>query len=811
MQQQPMVPPPLKVKTAILGGEPLGLALAAYLSEKLDRVFLWLDDRRIAEELDRSRRLGPDSPRLPGNVEVGADYRAFQSGDWNLFTALSARNIEGILEKLLTNMDRKGRYRFAVFTKGLVSRTERKKYGALTICDYIEARAVESGFERLTVAGVGGSGLLYELKNNRHCFLTVGCANGESAGIFRKMLQGERVRVTAIGDRRRVDLLGLLKYPVAVACGMTEGLPDCGENVRGAVLEKGYREVRKLLSALEVKIDEDDHGFGLSEMVTACTHETGRNRLFGRFFVKEQLAGENEPGILERINLFINRDQVIEERSVYNKELIEGSFALGSILEIAREHNVEMPLFSRVFDILSHRSDPQELIALGVRGRSPESIDSKPVAREKTLGMEYLKGHDFQVLLNHRILNNVMNIRGMSDRIRRQAPHILQRLEQRLAAARESGNRREQGALPDEIRLWQRLLQADLGAEHQAIEEIAGFYIDEIADDYRLGMRETIIRLVTPLRFIVSGFRAGSTIPDLGGDIDEIRELGKRYNIFYTPTHRSHLDSVELAFGITRLQLPFPRYAAGLNLMKGPLRSWVLKSMGAYAVDREKNRNILYLECLSRYSTLMLESGIPSLVYPEGTRSRSGGIVSLKKILLSTAVDAYRNTGREVIVAPIALSYESVPEDEKFCGGDQDPTLYEYISKRNRVYMDFCPPIRISDHIQAEDPLLDVSLRIEEGWRSRLRVLPNQIMARLLAEHDFKLPRSRLEEKVYRLVQEKKRNYLHTEPTKIIDEGLAVLENRDFIRRDRVSIQGLKKELLIYYGNMIGDRIQEKI
>ncbi len=792
----------MEARVAILGGGPMGLILTDLVTRRGIPAVLWTGDKRSAERMGRTRQaLVLDRPlRLADNVEVISSYSPFEQGDWHVLAALSSRQFEETMERLLSHFRKDGQHRVSVFTKGLVSASVRKKSGVLLFTDYLDRVADREGLTRFSAAAVNGPSLLQELAESQFSFFNVGAVDLDHARAVRTLLESEALHVRASRDRLGVEVAGVLKNPIAIACGIASALPDCGSNFMGELVSVGFREMMRFAVGLGANTTTLLGRSGLADVFTTSVSPHSRNRAYGFSFVEELFSGENEPGIRERLQLLVNPARVIEQQVLRSRNLVEGAFALHDILEVAREKKIELPLYSLLFDILSRREHPQALVRL--LGREPREAQKALPAREKLPGLEFVKGHDFTSMLEQRIQRMIAGTPGMRSRVRRQARQIVSNLEKRVMRAQKTKNRRELEKLPQEVDLWRDLDQADHDAEAAVLDELVSFYVDEIADDFRAAMRGTLIRSLIPARFVVGGMRPGAALPYIGGFVDEVRQLAERYNVLYAPTHRSHLDSVEVAFGLQWLGLPVPRYAAGINLMTGPFWSWILKSLGAYAVDREKTRNILYLESLTAYSVLLLESGIPSLVYPEGTRSRSGAIEPVKTGLLSTALQAYRFSGREVIIVPLALSYEAIPEEVFFCGGKRQPSFSEFLSVRRKVYMDLGQPIRVSEHAGDSEPAGTLGRAIEDAWYEAQRVLPNQILARILTENELAVESKDLRALVDDFVSKHPANYLTRDSGEILSRGLKLLKQRKLVEESRGRIVGKEGAYLEYYGNM---------
>ena len=800
---------------AILGGGPFGLFLGRIVAEAAPRetpIRMWYPDPREAARLRQERAgemLGQKLP-LPESIEVVTDYAVFEQGPWVLYVAVPSRQCEDVLNHLIDHLDPAQSHLILIFTKGLLSHATRRRTGLHTFSQYVAQRAAQAGCEQLEAAVVNGPSLLAELFAGRYSYFNVGSKNPEVIEYVSGALASASITVSDSPDVLGVELAGALKNPLAIACGMAEIFPGTGSNVQGVLISRGYSELFQFATALGA-LPETLLGIsGLADVITTATSAASRNRSYGMNFMRRSLSHENDPGVIERIISYFYPMRVIEQDVLASQELVEGAFSLTPILEIAEELDLNMPVYATLYDILTRRKKSDALLQLFVRAESPAANATDPAddaGGARRAGPANAAGHKFKQLIEHRTVRSVLGSRGMQDRIHRQSQTIVKDLAQRLHTARSKGNSREQEALPRELAVWKDIAGARADHIREHIEELIEFYVDEISDRFRPAVRGALIHTIGPLRTILGGLRPGSGIPHTGGEIEELRRLSTRYNILYAPTHRSHLDSIEVAFGLYGAGLPVPRYAAGSNLMTGPFWSWILKSLGAYAVDRERTRNILYLECLTRYATMILEIGIPSLVYPEGTRSRTGGIVPLKTGLLSTAIDAYRNSGSEILVVPVTVSYENVPEDREFAGVSDRTQWTAFLRGRTTVYVDVCEPIPVSRHIGAEEPALEIGNEILQAWNKQLRVLPNHILARLLCESapGESINLAELEARVAGFTETNRRkNFATRNADRIIREGVRVLKKRKLIEAKKDRLLVTEPAVLRYYSGMAG-------
>lgn len=191
----------------------------------------------------------------------------------------------------------------------------------------------------------------------------------------------------------------------------------------------------------------------------------------------------------------------------------------------------------------------------------------------------------------------------------------------------------------------------------------------KIATRFGPGALTRLLTTTNPRALLDSHFDPASRI-EIGGPIQEIKQLAETHTLVVAPTHVSNLDSPLVGYALHASGLPPCIYGAGLNLFTHPAMSFFMGRLGAYTVDRRKKHR-LYKDVLKAYSTSAIARGQHSLFYPGGTRMRSGRFESdVKKGLLGTAITAWQNAvedgtePNEILVIPCTLSYTLVLEAE---------------------------------------------------------------------------------------------------------------------------------------------------
>lgn len=160
-------------------------------------------------------------------------------------------------------------------------------------------------------------------------------------------------------------------------------------------------------------------------------------------------------------------------------------------------------------------------------------------------------------------------------------------------------------------------------------------------------------------------------------NIDNVTRFAKQnYEIVYVPTHRSHLDYLLTSYTIHKSGLPAPHIAAGINLNFWPM-GWFLRRAGAFFIRRSFRGNRLYSSVVNEYMHFLLKQGYPITYFPEGGRSRTGRLLSMRTGMLSMTLQSFlRDHSKPVVLVPVSISYDRVMEVRSY--------LNELSGKRKR-------------------------------------------------------------------------------------------------------------------------------
>ena len=162
------------------------------------------------------------------------------------------------------------------------------------------------------------------------------------------------LRVYTNQDMLGVELCGAIKNIIAMACGISNGL-GFGDNAKAALITRGIAEMTRLGKTMGCN-EETFRGLsGIGDLVVTATSIHSRNYRCG------YLIGQG-----------MNVDLAIKQIGM----VVEGINAIPATLQLAEQHNVEMPIVKMVGQIINEGLDPRKA-AVDLMSRKEKSENDR--------------------------------------------------------------------------------------------------------------------------------------------------------------------------------------------------------------------------------------------------------------------------------------------------------------------------------------------------------------------------------------------------------------------------------------------------
>ncbi|GAA3368599.1 NAD(P)H-dependent glycerol-3-phosphate dehydrogenase [Streptomyces sannanensis] len=214
-----------------------------------------------------------------------------------------------------------------------------------------EVIAEVAGASADRVAVLSGPNLAREIMAGQPAAATVACLDADAARRFQAACHTAYFRPYTSTDVIGCELGGAVKNVIALATGIAHGM-GMGHNAAAMLITRGLAETTRLATALGAHPATLAGLSGLGDLVATCTSPLSRNRTFGTH---------------------LGQGMTVDEATAATRQTTEGVKSAEAILELARAHDVEMPITEIIAALLHDKiSIEQAAAALMQRPPKPE-------------------------------------------------------------------------------------------------------------------------------------------------------------------------------------------------------------------------------------------------------------------------------------------------------------------------------------------------------------------------------------------------------------------------------------------------------
>jgi len=325
----------MAINVSIVGDGAMPGLCAVLLSENGCRVRLWSAFPAAADELTRTRRTRWFFPglRLPDTVEVTGNAAEALADAELAIAAVPAQYSRSWWEHLKDYCP--GELPICSVSKGIEN-------GSLLRPTQIVLDVLDGSVDSSRrVAALSGPCIAPEVAQKLPATVTVASNDELLARQVQQAFNRPYFRVYTNTDVLGTELAGATKNVIAIAAGILDGL-QAGCNAKAALLTRGLVEITRLGVAMGARVETFAGLAGFGDLLTTCISPLGRNRSFGEAIGR----GRSTDGALAAI-----------------ESVVEGVATTRSVVELARQAKVEMPITQAVQDVLFGGRSPADAIS----------------------------------------------------------------------------------------------------------------------------------------------------------------------------------------------------------------------------------------------------------------------------------------------------------------------------------------------------------------------------------------------------------------------------------------------------------------
>lgn len=308
----------MKLNVGLLGGGSWGTTVAS-LTAKNANTILWARNQETVDEINEQHT---NSKYLPGallhkSLKASASIEEVVSTADVLIMGVPSQHFRQVLR------DAKPHIRpwipIVSLAKGLELGTKMRM-----------TQIIEEELPGHPAGVLTGPNLAKEIHGGQAAAAVIAMVDKTIAKELQDVFNSGLFRVYRNTDVIGCELGGALKNIMAIATGMGDGA-DAGDNTRAAVITRGLSELTRLGTAMGGRRRTFAGLAGMGDLVATCSSSKSRNHHVGYQIGKGK-----------------SLDQIISEMN----EVAEGVKTAKAVMELAKEHNVHMPISEQVYKVL---------------------------------------------------------------------------------------------------------------------------------------------------------------------------------------------------------------------------------------------------------------------------------------------------------------------------------------------------------------------------------------------------------------------------------------------------------------------------
>ena len=326
-------------RLCVVGGGSWGTTIAALATENTDTV-LWTRRGELAREVNdlHTNSTYLADFRLPDSLRATSELEDAVSGADVIAMAVPARGMREVTSQVA---------RYARAGIPIMSLAKGLERGSLLRMSEVIGQVAPDH----PVAVLSGPNLAHEILAGQPTASVVASVDSEVARLLQELFTRPTFRLYTNLDVIGCEIGGVVKNVVAIAAGIVQGF-GFGNNTRATLVTRGLAEMSRLGVALGANALTFAGLAGMGDVVATCSSSQSRNTSVGIRLGQ----GESITQIMSSMTM-----------------VAEGVNSASSVLELARRHDVEMPITQQVSAVCEGEvSAADALRALMGRSSKPE-------------------------------------------------------------------------------------------------------------------------------------------------------------------------------------------------------------------------------------------------------------------------------------------------------------------------------------------------------------------------------------------------------------------------------------------------------
>ena len=320
-----------KLQIGIIGTTTWATTLGLLFAKKGHTVILWARDKNEAKKLNANNENIRFLPgiKFPSNMSVtNSTLSAISTANITIFAVPSftmEKNITLIKKHLNPNTI------ILSASKGLDPSGKRMT----------EVLSEQIKTANIPICAISGPNLATEIIKGKTCSMVIGSDNINISNNIQTIMNSNQVRIYTTDDITGIELGGSLKNIIAIGSGICDGA-NLGKNAQSAFITRGLVEITRFATYFGAEAKTMMGLAGIGDLIATCTSPLSRNYQFGQKLAEGQTLSK-----------------------IYNNanNVIEGIHTTKIVMNIAKQHKINMPITEATYKVIQGEMKPNEAIS----------------------------------------------------------------------------------------------------------------------------------------------------------------------------------------------------------------------------------------------------------------------------------------------------------------------------------------------------------------------------------------------------------------------------------------------------------------
>ena len=768
----------------MIGAGSWGTAVAIVIAENRPglTVKMWSYEKSTANSINHQNINADYLPgiKLPSNIVATTNLKEALADTKGIFIATPSKVIPETIAKISKII--KGSIPLSYLTKGFV----KIEGEVMSISQAIEHLAPEY---KDKVVGIYGPSHAEEVVKRFHTCLNVAGKRARDRRFFCDLLNCDFLQCRETEDILGLDLGGTLKNPAAIAAGMISVLPNCGDNLAGALITESLKEMIALGKAIGAETETIVDISGTGDLVATSLSNHSRNRRFGKEIARQIIDTGSSLSFYDRIYLRFRPEHVLEKMSRNLNYLAEGAYAIEPLMELADLHSVPIPVYRSLYEVLLNKKDPSLLIETIKNPEMYNEIynDTKLHVKERKKGFESVRGKAFKKIITQKIFDR-MDSKSPDHKF--ETDDTIENLKGFIALEDSVKSHFFQ----DEYKLITELKHSNYD---RILKKLVTIYLNAIIDHHNAYIKKFFLKFLT-IKYFSKKFKGIMNSISVTGEIDDISRIKNSVNIIYVARYKNILDSLHYIFAIHKNNLPIPRFFISSDAVHGKIDRFLIRNSGGFIINRDKLKNVVYKQCIIQYLSTLIRNGVPVLYFPELEPEKNSSISGLSENFFQLLNEVLYQETTEIVLVPSEILYKNRLNESEIIG------LFS-----EQMHLHFSMPLYLSDFTRQSQALTSIPDLIQDIWIRDEIIQPHHVICAILVENNFSIYQGKLKKYIDNYMD---KNYLplNKSSRQIVSEGVKFLLKNKIINKFDDNYKGIETEQIRIMANILNSKKEKQ-